>query len=125
MREVLAEREEILEILRRWSMSKERRDWDYLRDIQDAMEKIALYTEGLTYDEFMKDSKTQDAVVRNLEVVGEATRNLSATLRQRHPQIPWRELAGVRDRLIHDYLRIDHDIVWNNTEGTARATLQN
>ena len=67
-------------------MSKERRDKDYLGDIQDSAKRIASYTEDLTYDGFMKDSKTQDAVVRNLEVIGEATKNLSNRLRKQHPQ---------------------------------------
>ena len=94
-------------------MSKERRNKEYLKDIKDSIERVTSYTEGLTYDEFMKDNKTQDAVVRNLEVIGEATKNLSDSLRKKHPQIPWRDLTGVRDKLIHGYFRIDYDIVWN------------
>lgn len=94
-------------------MSKERRDKEYLNDIKDSIERVASYIEGMTYDVFMKDNKTQDAVVRNLEVVGEATKYLSDRLRKKHPQIPWRDLAGVRDKLIHGYFRIDYDIVWN------------
>jgi len=94
-------------------MSKERRDRDYISDIWDSIKKIALYIEDLTCDEFMEDSKTQDAVVRNLEVMGEATKNLSIRLRKKYPQIPWRNLAGLRDKLTHAYFRIDYDIVWN------------
>jgi uncharacterized protein with HEPN domain len=60
----------------------------------------------------MQDSKTQDAVVRNLEVIGEATKNLSARLRKTYPQIPWKNLAGVRDKMIHHYFGINYEIVW-------------
>ena len=84
-------------------MSK-RRDPDYLGDIREAIQKIATYTAGLSYEQFMKDGKTQDAVVRNLEVIGEATKNLSGRLRKTYPQIPWRDLAGVRDKMISSLL---------------------
>ena len=92
-------------------MSK-RRDQDYLGDIREAMQRIATYTASLTYEQFMKDIKTQDAVVRNLEVIGEATKNLSSHLRETCPQIPWKDLAGVRDKLIHHYFGISYEIVW-------------
>ncbi|MCC7355982.1 MAG: DUF86 domain-containing protein [Anaerolineae bacterium] len=92
-------------------MSK-RRDADYLNDVREAMERIAIYTSGLTYDQFMADTKTQDAIVRNLEVIGEATKKLSSSLRDSYPQIPWKNLAGVRDKLIHDYFGVNYEIVW-------------
>jgi len=87
-------------------MSK-RRDQDFLGDIREAIQRIAAYTEDMTYEQFMKDSKTQDAVIRNLEVIGEATKNLSDRLRKAHPQIPWRDLAGMRDKMIHHYFTHD------------------
>jgi uncharacterized protein with HEPN domain len=92
-------------------MSK-RRDQDYLGDICEAIQRIAAYTADLTYERFMEDPKTQDAVVRNLEVIGEATKNLSGHLRRTCPQIPWKDLAGVRDKLIHHYFGISYEIVW-------------
>jgi len=92
-------------------MSK-RRDQDFLGDIQEAMRRIASYTEGMTYEQFMEDNKTQDAVIRNLEVIGEATKNLSSRLRRAHPQIPWKDLAGMRDKMIHHYFGINYEIVW-------------
>ena len=58
------------------------------------------------------DMKTQDAVIRNLEIIGEATKNLSAELRAKYPELPWKGMAGVRDRLIHDYFGVNLDIVW-------------
>lgn len=92
-------------------MSK-RRDQDYLRDIYEAIRRIAAYTASLTYEQFVKDSKTQDAVIRNLEVIGEATKNISSRLRKSYSQISWKDLAGVRDKLIHHYFGINYEIVW-------------
>ena len=92
-------------------MSK-RRDPDYLGDIREAIQKIATYTAGLSYEQFIEDSKTQDAVVRNLEVIGEATKNLSSGLRKTYPQIPWKALAGVRDKMIHHYFDLNYEMVW-------------
>lgn len=92
-------------------MSK-RRDLDFLRDILEAARRIESYTEGMTYEAFLGDTKTQDAVIRNLEIIGEATKNLSAEVREEHHDVPWRGMAGVRDRLIHDYFGINLDIVW-------------
>jgi uncharacterized protein with HEPN domain len=92
-------------------MSK-RRDTDYLNDIQEAIQRILTYTADLNYEQFLKDIKTQDAVVRNLEVIGEATKNLSANIRKSHPSIPWKDLAGMRDKMIHHYFGINYEIIW-------------
>lgn len=92
-------------------MSK-RRDWNFLHDIREAIQRILTYTAGLTYEQFMGDSKTQDAVVRNLEVIGEATKNLTANLRKTQPQLPWKDLMGMRDKMIHHYFGINYEIVW-------------
>jgi uncharacterized protein with HEPN domain len=92
-------------------MSK-RRDPDYLSDIREAIQRILIYTADLTYQQFMEDTKTQDAVVRNLEVIGEATKNLSANLRKSHPDLPWKDLMGMRDKMIHHYFGINYEIVW-------------
>jgi len=102
-----------------------RRDQDYLSDIQGAIQRIAAYTAGLTYEQFMQDIKTQDAVVRNLEVIGEATKNLSPRLRKTYPQVPWKELAGVRDKMIHRYFGVNYEIVWTIAqENLPRLLLQ-
>ncbi|MBI3943611.1 MAG: DUF86 domain-containing protein [Chloroflexi bacterium] len=90
----------------------ERTDVDYLGDIQEAIRRIATYTAGMTYESFLADIKTQDAVIRNLEIIGEAAKNLSAELVRKHSNIPWKSMAGVRDRLIHHYFGINFDIVW-------------
>jgi uncharacterized protein with HEPN domain len=92
-------------------MSK-RRDSDFLGDIQEAARRLRAYTAGMTYEAFMADDKTQDAVIHNLEIIGEAVKNLSAELRSKYPGVPWKSMAGVRDRLIHHYFGVNLDIVW-------------
>ena len=94
-------------------MSKKRRDKDFFEDISEAIERIGLYTKGLTYRKFLEDRKTQDAVVRNFEVIGESSKNNTASFKARNPHIPWKELAGLRDKLIHFYFGIDYNIVWD------------
>jgi uncharacterized protein with HEPN domain len=66
----------------------------------------------MRYDNFLADLKTQDSVIRKIEIIGEAVKNLSTELRAKHDQIAWRSMAGMRDRLIHDYFGINIDIVW-------------
>jgi uncharacterized protein with HEPN domain len=90
----------------------ERTDSDFARDMEEAIRRISAYTDGLTYEAFLLDTKTQDAIVRNLEIIGEAAKNISAHLRAKHAEIPWKSMAGVRDRLIHDYFGVNFDIVW-------------
>ena len=90
----------------------ERNDSDLLADILEAAQRILTYTAESDYDGFLTDTKTQDAVIRNLEIVGEAAKNLSQAFRERHSQLPWRSMAGLRDRLIHDYFGVNLDIVW-------------
>jgi len=100
-------------------MSKKRRDRDSLGDIQEAMEAVLLYTKGMSFRNFLGDRKTQDAVVRNFEVMGEAAKNISAAFKARHADVPWKEIAGLRDKLIHFYFGIDYKIVW----GISRKAL--
>ena len=92
-------------------MSK-RADFELACDIQEAIRRIDAYIKNLSYEKFLKDGKTQDAVVRNLEIIGEAVKNLTINLKKKHPEIPWKELAAVRDRLIHHYFGVNFDIVW-------------
>lgn len=93
------------------SMSN-RSDKELLYDIQEALRRIKVYTHEMTYKEFLADTRTQDAVIRNLEIVGEATKKLSVELRTRYPDVPWKKMAGTRDRLIHDYIGVDLEVVW-------------
>ena len=90
----------------------ERTNQEFLSDIQEGIRRITDYTGGMTYETFLTDTKTQDAVIRNLEVIGEATKNLSEGLRTKYAKLPWRSMAGVRDRLIHHYFGVNLDIVW-------------
>ena len=87
----------------------------YLAHLRDAIDRILDYTAG-GKSEFLEDTKTQDAVVRNLEILGEAAKNVSAALRQTHDNVPWRRLAGMRDKLIHEYFGVNLDIVWQVVE---------
>lgn len=93
-------------------MSK-RGDIEFLCDIKEAIRRITLYIEKVQYEEFLKDIKIQDAIVRNLEIIGEAVKNISRNLKEKYPQIPWKELAGTRDRLIHHYFGVNYDVVWS------------
>ena len=88
-----------------------KQDSVYLRHILDAISKIESYI-AVGHDPFFSDSHWQDAVIRQLEVMGEATKRLSQGLRSRYPDIPWRRMAGLRDVLIHDYFGVDLDMVW-------------
>lgn len=91
----------------------ERADVDCLLDIQEAIGRIRQYTQQLTYQRFLQDIKTQDAVIRNLEIIGEATKNLSAEIHEKHATVPWKGMAGVGDRRIHHYFGVNLDIVWD------------
>ena len=83
----------------------------YLRHILEAIQDIAQYA-SVGRDAFMTDKMRQDAVIRKLEVIGEAVKNLSKNAKQRRAQIPWRRIAGMRDRLTHDYFGVDLALVW-------------
>jgi uncharacterized protein with HEPN domain len=85
----------------------------YLEDILTAAERIASYVEGYTRERFGDDPKTVDAVVRNLEIIGEAVKQVPAAIRERAPDIEWTKIAGLRDVLIHAYFGVDLDIVWD------------
>ncbi|MBX2927537.1 MAG: DUF86 domain-containing protein [Saprospiraceae bacterium] len=84
----------------------------YLDHILDSFSKILQYLDGISYTAFLESEEKQDAVMRKIEVAGEATKRLSATLREQYDYIPWRAIAGMRDKLIHDYLDVDIDTVW-------------
>ena len=84
----------------------------YLLHIHDSLANIREYTNS-GREFFFKDRKTQDAVVRNLEIIGEAVKHLSASLTTSHPSIPWKQIAGMRDKLIHEYFGVDLTLIWD------------
>jgi uncharacterized protein with HEPN domain len=89
---------------------------DYLQDILDAARKGRAFVEGMSYEQFALDDKTNFAVVRAIEVIGEATKRISDELRARYPAIPWREMTGIRDKLIHAYFGVDLQVVWETVQ---------
>jgi len=93
-------------------MSK-RKDIDLIRDISESIERIISYTNNIEYKNFESDYKTQDAVIRNIEIMGEAVKLLSEKTKKDNTDIPWRNIAGTRDKLIHDYFGVNIDIVWD------------
>ena len=95
-------------------MKKE--DTIYLRHILDAILRIEKYINDIEYGEFMDNQLIQDGVIRQIEIIGEAAKRLSDELRKRHLDIPWKDMAGMRDKLIHNYLGVDIDAVWDTVE---------
>ncbi|SAI87031.1 hypothetical protein MBBA_0143 [Methanoculleus bourgensis] len=93
-------------------MTAPRSTLDYLDNILDAAGKIETFTRGMSYEEFSGDDKTVYAVTRALEVIGEATKCIPRQVRERYPSLPWSEMAGMRDKLIHAYFGINRAIIW-------------
>jgi len=93
-------------------MKRIRGDQEYLTDILGEIEKVAAFIEGMTPSHFNADEKTVYAVIRAIEVIGEAAKKISDNVRQKQPSIPWREISGMRDKLIHDYSGVDLAVVW-------------
>lgn len=91
-----------------------------LEDMVDAANKIYRYTEGLDYSAFIDDEKTIDAVVRNFEIIGEAANRLGSEFHESHNEIEWNRIRGFRNRIVHHYFGIDHEIVWSIIENDLR-----
>ncbi|MGK7899103.1 MAG: DUF86 domain-containing protein [Xenococcus sp. (in: cyanobacteria)] len=87
----------------------------YLRNIKECIDRIEFYTIN-GKDVFLENTMIQDAVIRNFEIIGEATKRLSTEFRDKYPDIPWQQMAGFRDILIHDYLKVNLNRVWSTVE---------
>jgi len=85
---------------------------DYVRDMLENAEKAVGFVEGMDFEEFAKDEKTHYAVVRAIEVIGEAIKQIPADFRSDHAEIPWRDIAGTRDKLIHEYFGVNVAVIW-------------
>jgi len=85
---------------------------DYIEDILEAMTNAIEFTKDMSYDEFVKDTKTVYAVIRAIEIIGEAVKNIPEDIRKKYPDIPWRSMAGMRDKVIHAYFGVKIERVW-------------
>jgi len=94
------------------------RDWRFrVRDILAAVRAIARYTDGMTFDQFVGDARTMDAVVRNLMTMGESIRWIPEPILDAHPNVPWRTLRGMRNVVVHEYFGVDPGILWETVRG--------
>lgn len=91
---------------------KKRDSKDFLQDILNSVNDIEDFVGSMSFEQFAVDKKTVNAVVRSIEIIGEATKNISDSLKEKHKELPWKKMAGMRDRLIHDYVGVDTEILW-------------
>ena len=89
---------------------------DYIEDIIDAMDKASDFVGNMSYEEFTRDDKTAYAVVRAIEIIGEASRKIPGNVRKNYSEIPWKDMAGMRDKVIHEYFGVKLDIVWRTVK---------
>jgi len=89
---------------------------DFINDIIDAAGKVEKFTKGMTYEDFCRDDKTVFAVIRAIEVIGEAVKNIPDEIRNSYPEIPWKSMAGMRNKVIHQYFGVDLKVVWETVK---------
>ena len=86
---------------------------DYINDITTAIANISEFIKGMDYNDFIKDKKTEFAVIRALEIIGEAAKNITESVRDKYPEVPWKSMSGMRDKLIHAYFGVRLELIWN------------
>lgn len=91
---------------------KQRDFTDYLQDILDAINNIEEFVDDMSFEQFVKDKKTLHAVVRNIEIIGEASKNIPDSVKAKHKELPWKKMTGMRDKLIHGYFGVDVETLW-------------
>jgi len=89
---------------------------DYIRDILNSIDEIETFVKEMSFEEFIQDKKTVNAVIRSLEVIGEAAKNIPELIRIKHVNIPWKKMAGMRDKLIHEYFGVNLEIIWQTIQ---------
>jgi len=90
--------------------------WDYVQDILDSINDVESFIEGMSFEEFRKDRKTVNAVVRSIEVIGEASKRIPRAMKAKHVGVPWKLMLGMRDKLIHEYFGVDVEILWKTAK---------
>jgi len=94
-----------------------KRDYkDYLQDIANSIDDVKSFTENITFEDFTMDKKTINAVIRSIEVMGEATKRIPKSIRGKYPSIPWKKMTGMRDKMIHEYSGVDVGILWKTVK---------
>ena len=88
----------------------------YLKDINDSIKSIEKFIKNMSFEQFISDDKTSSAVIRKLEIIGEATKKIPKNVQEKYPQIPWKDIAGMRDKLIHAYSDVDLKLVWKTIQ---------
>ena len=105
-------------------MSHPRVYLDYIRDMLESAEKALQFVEGMKFEEFVEDEKTVYAVVRAIEIIGEAVKKVPADLRDTYSEVPWREISGTRDKLIHEYFGVNSSVVWQTVQEDLPALVK-
>lgn len=106
----------------KWYMFEKREFVDFLEDAIGAMERAERFVAGMSYEDFKKDEKTVFAALRAIEVIGEAVKHIPLDFRMKFPDIPWRDISGMRDVLIHDYFGVDLETVWETVKTNIPKT---